>query len=119
MCPKTGPGRPADADHVVVAAVNDEGDVFGHALYATGAASRAVRWDSGQWVELGDVLGGGRTEVTGATNLTSDLTLDSFQVMEFLMEIEDALDIAVDMNSLSDVHTVSDLATVVASRVNA
>ena len=60
-----------------------------------------------------------RTEVTGTTNLTSDLTLDSFQVMEFLMEIEDALDIAVDMNSLSGVHTVSDLATVVASRVKA
>jgi acyl carrier protein len=60
-----------------------------------------------------------RTEITGATNLTSDLTLDSFQVMEFLMEVEDALDLAIDMNSLSDVHTVSDLAAVVASRVNA
>jgi acyl carrier protein len=60
-----------------------------------------------------------RTEVTGATNLTSDLTLDSFQVMEFLMEIEDALDLAIDMNSLSDVHTVSDLAALVASRLKA
>ncbi len=60
-----------------------------------------------------------RTEITGATNLTSDLTLDSFQVMEFLMEIEDALDLAIDMNSLSDVHTVSDLAALVASRLNA
>lgn len=57
-----------------------------------------------------------RIEVTGATNLTSDLTLDSFQVMEFLMEIEDAMDLAIDMNSLSDVHTVSDLAAVVARR---
>lgn len=54
-----------------------------------------------------------RVEITSATNLTSDLTLDSFQVMEFLMEIEDALDVAIDMNRLSDVHTVSDLATVV------
>jgi acyl carrier protein len=60
-----------------------------------------------------------RIEVTGATNLTSDLTLDSFQVMEFLMEIEDALDLAIDMNSLSDVHTVSDLAVLVASRLKA
>ena len=57
-----------------------------------------------------------RVEVSGATSLTSDLTLDSFQVMEFLMEIEDELDVAIDMNSLSDVHTVSDLAAVVARR---
>lgn len=55
-----------------------------------------------------------RIEITGATSLTSDLTLDSFQVMEFLMEIEDELDVSIDMNSLSDVHTVSDLAAVVA-----
>lgn len=55
-----------------------------------------------------------RIVITGATSLTSDLTLDSFQVMEFLMEIEDALDVAIDMNLLADVHTVSDLAAVVA-----
>ena len=59
-----------------------------------------------------------RIEVSGATNLTSDLTLDSFQIMEFLMEIEDELDISIDMNNLSDVHTVSDLARVVARQVN-
>lgn len=54
-----------------------------------------------------------RIEVNGDTNLTSDLTLDSFQIMEFLMEIEDEIDVAIDMNSLSDVHTVTDLAAVV------
>lgn len=59
-----------------------------------------------------------RIEVTGATNLTSDLTLDSFQVMEFLMEIEDTLDVAIDMKSLSDVHTVADLAAVVARHLD-
>jgi acyl carrier protein len=59
-----------------------------------------------------------RIKVDGATNLTSDLTLDSFQVMEFLMEIEDALDVAIDMNSLSEVHTVSDLARVVARQLD-
>jgi len=58
-----------------------------------------------------------RIAITGATNLTSDLTLDSFQVMEFLMEIEDALDVAIDMKSLSDVHTVADLAAVVARQL--
>jgi len=52
----------------------------------------------------------GRTKISGTTNLVSDLTLDSFQVMEFLMEVEDEYDIAMDMNSLSEIHTVRDLA---------
>ena len=52
-------------------------------------------------------------EITGATNLVSDFTLDSFQVMEFMMELEESFDIMIDMNSLSNTHTVSDLAKVV------
>jgi acyl carrier protein len=52
-------------------------------------------------------------EITGATNLVSDFTMDSFQVMEFLMEMEESFDIMIDMNSLSNAHTVSDLAKVV------
>jgi len=52
-------------------------------------------------------------EITGATNLVSDFTMDSFQVMEFLMELEESFDIMIDMNSLSNAHTVSDLAKVV------
>ena len=60
-----------------------------------------------------------KIEIGGSTNLTSDLTLDSFQVMEFLMEVEDSLDIAVDVNSLSNVHTVTDLARIVATQLNA
>ena len=58
-----------------------------------------------------------RIGISGATNLTSDLTLDSFQVMEFLMEVEDALDLAIDMNKLSEVHTVTDLAALVAQQL--
>lgn len=58
-----------------------------------------------------------RIEVTTATNLTSDLTLDSFQVMEFLMEVEDAMDLAIDMNKLAEVHTVSDLAELVTQQL--
>lgn len=54
-------------------------------------------------------------EITGATNLVSDFTLDSFQVMEFLMEIEEFFDIMIDMNNLSNSHTVSELARVVES----
>ncbi|MDT8322256.1 MAG: acyl carrier protein [Xanthomonadales bacterium] len=54
-----------------------------------------------------------RVEITAATRLQSDLTLDSFQIMEFLMDIEDEFDLAIDMSQLSDVHTVRDLAAVV------
>lgn len=54
-------------------------------------------------------------EITGATNLVSDFTLDSFQVMEFLMEMEEDFDIMIDMNNLSNAHTVNELAKVVDS----
>jgi acyl carrier protein len=57
-------------------------------------------------------------EITGATNLVSDFTMDSFQVMEFLMELEESFDIMIDMNSLSNAHTVNDLAKVVAELLN-
>jgi acyl carrier protein len=52
-------------------------------------------------------------EITGATNLVSDFTLDSFQVMEFMMELEESFDIMIDVNKISDAHTVSELAKVV------
>ncbi len=52
-------------------------------------------------------------EITGDTNLVSDFTLDSFQVMEFMMELEESFDIMIDMNSLSNTHTVRDLAVIV------
>lgn len=52
-------------------------------------------------------------EITGSSNLVSDLTLDSFQVMEFLMALEESFDIMIDVNNLSNAHTVNDLAKVV------
>ena len=52
-------------------------------------------------------------EISRNTNLVSDFTLDSFQIMEFLMELEESFDIMIDMNSLSDTHTVADLAAIV------
>ena len=58
-----------------------------------------------------------RVDITASTGLQSDLTLDSFQVMEFLMEIEDEFDLVINMSLLSDVHTVSDLASVVARQL--
>ena len=52
-------------------------------------------------------------EIDASTNLVSDFTMDSFQVMEFMLEVEDHYDIAVDLDSLSNIHTISDLAGVV------
>ena len=57
-------------------------------------------------------------EITPDTNLVSDFTLDSFQVMEFMMELEESFDIMIDMNSLSNAHTVRDLAIIVAMSWN-
>jgi len=52
-------------------------------------------------------------EITPATNMVSDLQLDSFQVMEFMLEVEDHYDIAIDLESLSNVQTILGLAGVV------
>ena len=52
-------------------------------------------------------------EIAPATNMVSDLQLDSFQVMEFMLEVEDHYDIAIDLESLSNVQTILDLAGVV------
>jgi len=53
--------------------------------------------------------------ITTATNMVTELQLDSFQVMEFMLEVEDHFDIAVDLDSLSNIHTIDDLAGVVIS----
>ena len=51
--------------------------------------------------------------ITAATNMVTELQLDSFQVMEFMLEVEDHFDIAIDLESLSDIQTINDLAAVV------
>ena len=51
--------------------------------------------------------------ITKATNMVTELQLDSFQVMEFMLEVEDHFDIAVDLDSLSNIQTINDLAGVV------
>jgi len=52
-------------------------------------------------------------KITPATNMVTELQLDSFQVMEFMLEVEDHFDIAIDLDSLSNIHTIDDLAGVV------
>ena len=51
--------------------------------------------------------------ITPATNMVTELQLDSFQVMEFMLEVEDHYDIVIDLDSLSNIHTITDLAAVV------
>jgi acyl carrier protein len=51
--------------------------------------------------------------LSGATDLVSDLGLESVQVMEFVMEVEDHYDIALDLESLSHVRTIAQLTELV------
>ena len=51
--------------------------------------------------------------ITAATNMVTELQLDSFQVMEFMLEVEDHYDVAIDLESLSNTQTITDLAAVV------
>ena len=55
----------------------------------------------------------GKKTITAATNMVTELQLDSFQVMEFMLEVEDHYDIAIDLDSLSNIQTIHDLADVV------
>ncbi len=64
-----------------------------------------------------DTLASNKT-ITTATNMVSDLQLDSFQVMEFMLEVEDHYDVAIDLESLSNIQTILDLAAVVISAHN-
>jgi len=55
----------------------------------------------------------GNKTITPATNMVTELQLDSFQVMEFMLEVEDHFDVAIDLESLSNIQTIKDLAGVV------
>lgn len=53
------------------------------------------------------------TRATGLhpqADLTSDLNLDSVNMMELLMEIEDHFDVSIPLNTMADVSTIQDLA---------
>ena len=47
--------------------------------------------------------------IAGGTDLTSELGLDSLQVMDMVMEIEDHLDISVPVETLADARTLDQL----------
>ena len=51
------------------------------------------------------------------TKITSELNIDSVEVMDLVMEIEQRFDIDIPISMLSDVETIGDLAEIVANRV--
>jgi acyl carrier protein len=56
------------------------------------------------------------TVLGAATDISSDLNIDSVTVMDFVMEVEDHFDIEIPLNVLSETRTVADLAKVVEAR---
>ena len=56
------------------------------------------------------------TVLSAATDISTDLNIDSVTVMDFVMEVEDHFDIEIPLNVLSETRTVADLARVVETR---
>ena len=56
-------------------------------------------------------------ELTAATNLGSELNIDSVEVMDLIMEIEDKFDIDIPINLVSDIERIGDLAKLVCQRM--
>ena len=57
------------------------------------------------------------TVLSGNTDISADLNIDSATVMDFVMEVEDHFDIEIPLNVLSETRTVDDLAKVVDARM--
>lgn len=57
------------------------------------------------------------TALSPATDISTDLNIDSVTVMDFVMEVEDHFDIEIPLNVLAETRTVADLAAVVEARV--
>ena len=56
-------------------------------------------------------------ELSGSTTLSSDLNVDSVEIMDLVMEIEEKFDIDIPINLLSDVENIDDLAKIVHDRM--
>ena len=54
--------------------------------------------------------------LSAATDISTDLNIDSVTVMDVVMEVEDHFDIEIPLNLLSETRTVGDLAKIVVSR---
>ncbi len=57
-------------------------------------------------------------EITDATDITADLSIDSVAVMDLVMTIEDKYNISIPINALTDVRTVGDLVGTVQATID-
>lgn len=51
----------------------------------------------------------GSAPITGKTDITRDLNLDSLAVMDLMMELEEKFDISIPLNLVPEIQTVDDL----------
>ena len=56
-------------------------------------------------------------ELTPATEISADLSIDSVSIMDFVMEVEDHFEIDIPLNVLSETRTMDDLVNVVETRL--
>ena len=56
-------------------------------------------------------------ELSPATEISADLSIDSVSVMDFVMEVEDNFEIDIPLNVLSETRTMNDLVNVVEARL--
>ncbi|HUR43216.1 MAG TPA: acyl carrier protein [Aestuariivirga sp.] len=56
------------------------------------------------------------TVLAPATDISTDLNIDSVTVMDFVMEVEDHFDIEMPLNVLAEIRTVAELAQAVDAR---
>jgi acyl carrier protein len=56
-------------------------------------------------------------ELSPATEISADLSIDSVSVMDFVMEVEDHYEIDIPLNVLSETRTMNDLVNVVEGRL--
>ena len=57
-------------------------------------------------------------ELSPATEISADLSIDSVSVMDFVMEVEDHFEIDIPLNILSETRTMNDLVDVVEANLN-
>ncbi|MBA43395.1 MAG: acyl carrier protein [Magnetococcales bacterium] len=54
-----------------------------------------------------------KVELSGETNMTTDIQVDSLDVMELVFSLEEAYDASIPVNELSNVYTINELAALV------
>ena len=57
-------------------------------------------------------------DIAPATDLISDLALESVQIMEFMVDVEDHYDIAISLEALAEIRTLQQLARLVSEMLD-